>query len=453
MYKAGSLREGRRDEADGLTIVELLIALFIVMLTFAVLASTVIASFASIRNNEARVRGVALANELVEEMATIPWMQLGLYEDDDRLDLSEVDEDEGEILEFEDEAVVLLTDDADPIPSHKDDIERDGRTYQVKRWVTWVEEDDRPELKRMVAIVEWEVAGRDFTIRSDALRAPDAQDLFDLGVSVDKIERDVDGMPGVELRPEGYTVEKDGEEKPVGLRNSDAFTVTATVGHVDASVVLRFRSREGAMREWTTSDTPEGQDSVRTLTIPQHAFRFAHGPTAFTVYATGPDGQVASDTGSFRFYQDLKVSIPEVTQGGDVVTEGEKLRVDSDHRVCEEVTVKVEVEGMTSGEANPQPVFDDDGEDTDEREGGLFLTVDDGVEQDMELLQGQDYGGTFGVTFDVGSFLGAEIEEGETEFRVEAERWFQDEDLRAEFGAEDDSSAVVTIEIAEGCLS
>ena len=395
-----SSRHGARDAADdGLTIVEMMIALTIVMIVFAVLASTVIASFTAMRNTEARVRGVALANELVEEMATIQWLQLGLHEDDVPLD-----PDTGDPLqEFEDESIVSLIEAAEPIPTHEDEIERDGITYDVVRWITWAEEDDQPELKRMIAIVSWSVGGRDFTIRSDGLRSPDAGDIFDLEVSVEVEASNSYGsaMWLSTMPPEVH------EHK-----NMDEFVVTATMGVVPADVELRFRERDGTLRVLTGATTPAGSPTVREWTIEEgggaQGYHFQHGRNAFTVFATGDDGQVASDTATLRFYQRLDVLAPQVFQGGSPVDIDDALdlpivEVDEDGQFCAPVTVEVDVEGMTAAEASPTPI---DPDDPDVVEGGLTLDWDDNPDDPavMEPLQTTVFGGRY-VGEIVGIFL------------------------------------------------
>ena len=361
---------------DGLTIVELLIALFVVMIVFAGLAATMVASFSSIRNTEARVRAVALANELVEEMASAPWAQLGM-----ELAADSVDDPN----DFEGEVPVLLDASSNPLlPSAStlpQTIVRDGHAYRVERWVTWAEEDGEPELlKRIVAIVEWDVGSDTMSVRSDTLRAPDPLDAFDLEVSVTATsDYPVAGSTAMDLRP------KDHGEYP--LHNARSFDVTATLGIVESTVVLRFPNRDGDLQTIVGPSADEGE-SERTWTIPVNSHRFRHGPTAFTVYATGPDGQLASSTATMRFYQPLEIQEPEVRQHGDPVS---VVTVDTTGEPCGPVTVEVDVEGMTPGEATEDPA--------NPSRGGLRLISPDGdVTIDEEMfgaLGSEEFGGRF----------------------------------------------------------
>lgn len=384
---------------DGLSIVELLVALVIVMIAFAALASTLIASFASIRNSEARVRAVALANELVEEMAEIPYDRLGL-----------LDADVFPEVDFEGEELVMLAGDEQKVVEHQDTIQRDGRGFEVERWVTWFEEDGGQDLKRIVATVTWQVGGNVQTVRSETLRSPDAQDLLDLEVSVDVTSNATAYDDVVALREPGESND---------LRSEHSFRVTATMGVVPAEFELRFRDRWAVevqklgptaedlgerIFEWTVGGTGEN-------------IQFRHGRHAFTVYATGADDRVASATGTLRFYQNVRIdpgdnSLVVLQNGSAVPTDGGGNPVvvaDALGVLCGPVSVQTDVHGMTGGEATPTAV---EGGADDEVEGGLTLhlrresdvtdaSLDDwgwdGNEDPvvMRLLQEEPFGGTY----------------------------------------------------------
>lgn len=330
-WRAGVRRAG--DDA-GLTIVELLIALFIVMLAFAALASTVLASFASIRNNEARVRGTALANELIEEMAAIPYLSLGLSEDDEAIDAGDPT--------FEGELLVMLPDDVALIPVDQN-IERDGRVYEVERWVTWYEEGGSPTIiKRMVAVVTWEIAGHERTIRTEGLRAPDPQDL-DLEVEFTKLENADDHGSYVGLNS--------------SFENNQPIDVEILVGEAEASVEFTYQNRAGTLRIVTLPAAPGGSVQ-RSHTIAATGDTFVHGPVSFTVTATGTDGQLASHTGVLRFFQALEFLVVTgftepviVMQDGSQLGPSNPLMVGCDNLPTGEVTIDASVAGLTPAEA------------------------------------------------------------------------------------------------------
>ena len=357
---------------DGLTIVELLLALVIVMIVFAALASTIIASFASIRNTEARSRAVALANEAVEEMASVSWNQLGMATKDDPTFPHD---------EWNDELIVWLKEELNPAVPHPDDqdepVDRDGIDYQVERWVTWVDEDDEAGLKRIVAIVKWDVGGETSTVRSESLRAPDPDELFTLEINAITALTYPDNNSATTLDP------STGED---GLRNSERIDVTVELGDEEAKVQLRFQDRDGNTVVRTGADTGGGTvERVWQIEVNSTGPTFAHGRTAFTVFATGPDGDVASDTAMFRFYQDVVIQEDTIVlkKDGEPV---DKVEVNLDGETCGEVTMEVDVHGMTAGEATP----DADGF------GGLRVLWPDGDDDFfMGLLEAERFGGRF----------------------------------------------------------
>lgn len=407
---------------DGLTIVELLIALFIVMLAFAALASTIIASFTSIRNNEARVRATALASEAVEEMATMPWFELGLYsgdldEDDDNLDFTDPNNPI-----FENELVVLVSEDV-AVPHEStpatdpDDLVFGGLEYTITRYVTFAEQGDADDLKRMTAIVSWSVGGEvRGVIRSDGLRAPDP------GL----------GQLTVELSGETAHPEVDyGTELSGNFRSEYRLDFLARGGVVAVGEIrLIWRNRDGDL-EIMTKDSPGTATWEREFTIdggPLSSRRFQHGPTTFTVIIEGVDGETASDTFSLRFYQPVSIGDPSIMQGGQEITidptidegdlgEGQNpLEVCADGFPADTVTLEVDVEGMTGSEATPQP--DPDDEEGEGLVGGLTVSWEglDGDPVVIGLLERNEAGGSFEATL-AGPFVA-----GENTVVIEADR-------------------------------
>ena len=447
LRETSSCHRARDAADDGLTIVEMMIALTIVMIVFAALASTVIASFTSIRNTEARVRGVALANELVEEMASIPWRHLAFDEALDVGDKFLVDPDDDPGSE---EPIVYreaVGGEDDPFLQPTETIERDGREYEVQRWVTAAESDDDgdPTLIRMIAFVRWEVGGRSFEIRSDGLRAPDAQDLFDLEVSVE-VEADNDWKSAMWLSTD--------PPSPHEHKNMDEFVVSATMGVVPADVELRFRERDDTLRVLTGATTPPGSPTVREWTIAAGAdgYYFRHGRNAFTVIATGHAGQAASDTATFRFYQELDIRPHEVFQGGNLVTDVDDdgrpiVRVRANGEFCEPVTVEVDIEGMAPDERVTQA---ESGVPVEDVEGGLTLHWQD-LDGDWHwnetrTLETTEFGGRYEGEI-VGTFIAdpADPLQNVVEVRIIADRLAS----HSEFA--DKQEVTFELLVAEGC--
>ena len=326
------VRGTQRDRFDdGFTLVELLVALFIITLTFTVLLSVLMASLGAIRSNEARVRATALSNEIIEEMVATPWSSLGLYVDEAPSATFEVDGEE--------EGVVLFPaeDPNDPaVPLAVEQIERDGRDYDVQRWITWVEDDDGDgdgqDLKRLVVIVTWQVDGNTRTMRTESLRSPLPTEVLDLTVSFQLVEN---GDIGSGVREFGLTDDD--------FRNDAQIKTVIVVGEAAAEVELSWRDRDGVLRTMPTPDTEQGE-TTRTIPIAAGHSTFPHGPVSLVVTAVGEDDQIASNTATVHFYQDLVVMTPVVSPSDEIV-------IDCDGFPVDDISVIVDVEGMTGSTA------------------------------------------------------------------------------------------------------
>ena len=405
---------------DGLTLVELLVALFIVMLAFAALASTVIASFSAIRSNESRVVATALGNELIEEMSTMPWQLLGSYKGDladlagqedvlaDGLDLQEG--------EFEGEVLVEISDAHPAIPEPLDVIPRDGREYQVERYVTW-HVDAGANVKRMIVIITWGTDGSERALRTEGLRSPDPDDLLELEIRSFEVVGGDSGENKVLLRPPNYQTAEDTTANE--YRNRDPFSAWVVVGDRDASVTLEFVPRDGDSNNPIELTSPSGTGEFeREFTIAQHEYEFPHGPVTFTATAESTDGVfLASNTTTVRFYQPLaihEVTVWQWTDGAydDVTASG--IEVDDGCVPAGEVRIEATVLGMTVNEAAKEgALLVEWNEPNDEVQAELPLAMDGVAEDSEDFLEGGFY---FAVVPEATEFTGPQF------FTVSADR-------------------------------
>jgi prepilin-type N-terminal cleavage/methylation domain-containing protein len=72
----------RLQDDEGVSLIEMLIALLILGVVLSATASTLISSFVAIGGNENRTRAVALANEELENLRALPWTDVGYYGND-----------------------------------------------------------------------------------------------------------------------------------------------------------------------------------------------------------------------------------------------------------------------------------------------------------------------------------------------------------------------------------
>ncbi|MDQ3709180.1 MAG: prepilin-type N-terminal cleavage/methylation domain-containing protein [Actinomycetota bacterium] len=160
---------------DGLSLVEILVALFLLALVLMGLASTMIASLASITRDEQRVRATQLANELLEDLRIVPWDDLGFYAGD-----------AGYQSTFDGADTVTLTGGRPsgsqaPLPGPQT-VTRDGVQYTTTLNAVWYDEAgdglaptdaDPRDAKRTHATVAWtDRGGAVRSFDSEAIRVP-----------------------------------------------------------------------------------------------------------------------------------------------------------------------------------------------------------------------------------------------------------------------------------------
>jgi prepilin-type N-terminal cleavage/methylation domain-containing protein len=176
---------------DGMSIVEMMVAIFILGVALSALAGVIMASIRSVSRNEREATATALSVQVIEELQTLPWTVVALYANEtsdssplpgtgrwhDRLDstgtfeghtLSEVPAYSGTVS-----ATNPDRDDRVPLPSTQ--AVRKGVTYHVDRYITWVDKDGSgtPETKRFTIVVSWEdIDGSTRDIVTEAERAP-----------------------------------------------------------------------------------------------------------------------------------------------------------------------------------------------------------------------------------------------------------------------------------------
>lgn len=134
------VRSRLADEA-GVTVIEMMVAVFVLGLVLTAFLSVMTASFNSIRQNASMTRATALANEVLEEFRAVPWSRLS---------------------EFEECEMTTET--------------RDGHAYSVERCVEFVDAPQTESGTRDYALLkvhlEWNTSGRERDMSLESLRAP-----------------------------------------------------------------------------------------------------------------------------------------------------------------------------------------------------------------------------------------------------------------------------------------
>ena len=190
----------RRDEA-GLTLIEMMVAVLIIGVILAALASVLVTVLRATVHNEAETAATALVQQEVERLQAAPWDQAGLLQgevdeapDDwsDRLDSGDPGRFDGDEL-----AIISPPEGAQQRPSQapfpvsttveqpaededengedgEDHVDVDGRDFRILRYVTWVDRtgDGTPETRRFTVVATWDVQGRDREVVASGERTP-----------------------------------------------------------------------------------------------------------------------------------------------------------------------------------------------------------------------------------------------------------------------------------------
>ncbi len=332
---------------DGISLVEMIVAIGLVAVVLLALMSSTITALAAIRGNERQVRATALVNEVLENLQALDFEQAGLYD-------AEVASHFGPtVTEFEGEDLVILADQPtrDPLVPYPagvlsggapvNPVPRDGVDYDVETVVTWVDEaadgvgaadaDGPKDIKRFVAMVTWEHNGAPRTLRTEALRAPTPDDKRLTTV----------------IEPDRIAI----TDPPDG-RNIDAFTVRAFTRERARSDTLPFPLRGGGT--FPVGMSPSADSRTWTYTLNAVAHQFANGEALFTVAAVELDGETVTATDRALFLHTLDLD------DEDIVTSRDPLAVVRDPRQSCPFELTLEVQGAVTSDSvrvrwSPEP--------------------------------------------------------------------------------------------------
>ena len=211
-----------RGEA-GVTLVEMMVAILVLGVVLAALASSLISFSAMSLTNERRVQATAFLTRLHEQLQSIPWEQAAIYEGEAD-DLGPLGVDLAvDPATVGGEPLVLLggpdntgcpADDLECgrltfVPRAFDIVEIDGREYELYQAVTWdLDAGNGQAVKRFTTLVRWEVWGRVTEQRFESTRAATVADLdastlpevLSLLVSPNTVPIDTDGVNQVGLQ-------------------------------------------------------------------------------------------------------------------------------------------------------------------------------------------------------------------------------------------------------------
>lgn len=328
--------DGHRSRGDdGITLVELLVAIAILTIILSAVAASLIAFSREAIASERRAQATALLNQVHEEFQAAPWDAVGtlpadfaeiVNEDEpldaldplrDRLTLPSDPDELPTLMSEEGLQDLVVTADVDAaIPVYWNPT-IDERDYEVYRFVTWVDRtgDGAPDIKRLTAIVRWDVLARSYEQEFVSERAPTVResgefgrprliqfDIFPLAFLLSRTT-DAGGGEGV------FTdrVEEDATTR-LAVRFSDPVRdVRVEFERIDT--VLGGVASLGTMTEPFGSPVIGGPEYgtyfvIDGLELDDH--RFTWGPRPFRIFATPEVGdEFQAGSRNVRFYCDL----------------------------------------------------------------------------------------------------------------------------------------------------
>lgn len=302
---------------DGLTLVEMMVALLVLGVVLTAMASVSIASMISMQRSERVVDSTQLGNEILEEVLALPFEVVGLYD-------TEATGHFGDIT-FEGEDLVLFPDptgDRDervPYPTHT--VTRNDITFEVETAVTWVDDPATPtdqDYKRITILLTWEVRGDERTARTEATRSPEPEEQ-PLAVTV---------------APDVLEIRSDGA--------AEDFEVSVTAREPQSTVRVRWTKRDGTLSPWRdlTATDVHKLEWRRSITDNAESARFANGGSLLEIEGTSAANEKVTTTiGRAVFLHPLALPADRLTTAPDTIW------VHADDGVCDPLEVHAEVIG------------------------------------------------------------------------------------------------------------
>lgn len=207
----------REHGQEGVTLVEMMVAILVLGVVLAALASSLISFSAMSLTNERRVQATAFLTRLHEQLQSIPWDQAAIYEDE-AAELTPMGVNLGvDPVTVGGEPLVLLeTPDNSScpvdepecgrltfVPRASDIIEIDGREYELFQAITWdVDAGNGQAVKRFTTLVRWEVWGQVTEQQFESTRAATVSEIasstlpevLSLLVTPNSVAIDTDGV-------------------------------------------------------------------------------------------------------------------------------------------------------------------------------------------------------------------------------------------------------------------
>lgn len=290
---------------EGMTLVEVMVAMLVLTVVFSAMASVLITSLHSLVGNENRVRANALANELLEDLQERRWAYVGFAESD--FDAS-VPADtvivDDALADYDD----WLADDARAQPSAE--FTRDGTTYTVETAITWGDDtatETAHDYKRFVVDVGWEEFGRERTTSHAAQRTPSSNEA-DSGLTIRSIT----------VNPSWSVLEDEGAD-PTAMRDvSEPVEVIVRVNGLYDSLTLEIGYPDGSTGGQTLHNVGPSEYSTQLFDLATY-----HGETTFRVIGERDGNEVTKSSVAHYVHREVDVGAIELSDGACVTENAE----------------------------------------------------------------------------------------------------------------------------------
>lgn len=302
---------------DGLTLVEMMVALLVIGIVLTAMASVSIAAMHSMQRSEGVVHSTQLGNEVLEEYLVLPYDVLGHY-------ATEAQNHFGSTT-FEGEDLVIFPDPAerdDRVPYPSRTLTRNGVTFDVETAVTWVDDpatSDSQDYKRISVLLTWETRGETRTSRTEATLSPTPLDQ-PLAVTID---------------PDVLSIRSDGA-------TDNHFEIRVSAKDPQSTVRVRWTRRDGTLSNWRDLSATDIHDLEWRTEITDNSThaRFANGGTLFEVEGTSAANErITTTIGRAVFLHPLEFPPDRLT------TTPTTVWIDNDGVACEPLGITAEVIG------------------------------------------------------------------------------------------------------------
>ena len=177
------MRSRLLSDEGGFSLIESMAALILLAIVLIALTSTMVSGYGALRTTKEEQQATGVGNEAMEWARSISFDSLAMREDDPTIPTDArmtscsaptgyayAFDPDGSKTSFSCEPVVSSAT-GGAVETHQETVTVDGESFEVSRYVTWVDIDggDIKDVKRFTAIVEWSSQGQPRTYHSSTL--------------------------------------------------------------------------------------------------------------------------------------------------------------------------------------------------------------------------------------------------------------------------------------------